>query len=331
MDFRTKININSPEFEIQHKDRVFCMGSCFAENIYKKLTEFKFISHFNPFGTLFHPQAIENAMMRIYTLEKYTENEIFSFNNLFFSWDHSTKFSSNNLENTLQNINSKLEIAHDFIMGSKTFIFTLGTAWAYQLKKGNFLVSNCHKIPQNQFNKVLLNHAQILKSIRNIVLMCRDLNEDANIIFTVSPVRHSRDGFWENNISKGSLHLALNQLIKEDLGNVYYFPSYEIVLDELRDYRFYEKDMLHPNQLAIDYIWERFSDVFFSEKTENLNKEIEKINLAVNHKPINPHSVQHRKFLYDTLKKVEQLAIELPKNAFYKEIEYLKYQIHNVH
>ena len=331
MNFRTEINITPPNFEIQHRERVFCMGSCFAENIYKKLTEYKFISQFNPFGTLFHPQAIENAMMRVYTLEKYISNEIFSFNNLYFSWDHSTKFSSNNLEKTLLNINSEIEKAHEFISGCKTFIFTLGTAWAYQLKKGNFLVSNCHKIPQNQFDKVLLNHAQILKSVRNIVLMCKDLNEDANIIFTVSPVRHARDGFWENNISKGSLHLALNQLVKEELGNVYYFPSYEIVLDELRDYRFYEKDMLHPNQLAIDYIWERFSDVFFTERTQKLNKEIEKINLAVNHKPINPQGVQHRKFLYDTLKKIEQLAIELPNNTFNKEIEYLKHQIHHVY
>ena len=145
----------------------------------------------------------------------------------------------------------------------------------------------------------------------------------------ISPVRHIKDGFVENTLSKSHLISALHST--NNLKPITYFPSYEIMMDELRDYRFYASDMLHPNQVAIDYIWERFSDVFFGEKTENLNKEIEKINLAVNHKPINPHSVQHRKFLYDTLKKVEQLAIELPKNAFYKEIEYLKYQIHNVH
>lgn len=331
MDFSTPIKILTPPFSIQHKDAVFCMGSCFAESMYNKFSFYKFPALLNPFGTLFHPIAIENALMRIYALEKYTESEIFKFNQLFFSWDHSTKFSSHKMEETLQKINHSIEQAHRFLSQAKVFIFTLGTAWAYQLQKGNFLVSNCHKIPQSQFKKVLLSQIQIHKSLRNLVYMCKDLNEDAQIIFTISPVRHAKDGFWENNVSKGHLHSAVYYLINEESDNVYYFPSYEIVLDELRDYRFFEKDMLHPTPITIDYIWERFSSVFFEEKTQRLNQEIFKIKNALQHKPIYAGSVEHRKFLYDTLKRIENLSIELPKGTFNEEINYLKHQIHNVY
>lgn len=331
MEFSTKIKIEDPDFNIQHQGPLFCIGSCFAENIYKKLSDFKFPAMCNPFGTLFHPLAIENALMRIYSQQFYAANEIFHYNDLFFSWDHSTKFSTNKVDDTLEKINQNIEQAHLFTNRAQVFIFTLGTAWAYHLKKGNFFVANCHKIPQTQFDKILLTPTQIIQSLRNIVALCKDINPQANVIFTISPVRHAKDGFRENNLSKGTLHLAINHILNDETPGVYYFPSYEIMLDELRDYRFYDKDMLHPNQLAVEYIWERFADTFFNLKTQELNKEVGKINAAVAHRPINPYAIEHRKFLYDTLKNIDQLTLSFPPDTFKEEIDKIKYQIQHVY
>lgn len=224
-----------------------------------------------------------------------------------------------------------IEQAHLFTNRAQVFIFTLGTAWAYHLKKGNFFVANCHKIPQTQFDKILLTPTQVIQSLRNIIALCKDINPEANVIFTISPVRHAKDGFRENNLSKGTLHLAINHVLSDETPGVYYFPSYEIVLDELRDYRFYDRDMLHPNQLAVEYIWERFADTFFSQKTQELNKEVGKINAAVAHRPMNPYAIEHRKFLYDTLKNIDQLALSFPPDTFKQEIDKIKYQIQHVY
>lgn len=331
MFFRTKLPIPAPDFEINHREGVFCMGSCFSEHMHNKLQHYKFRSLLNPFGTLFHPPAIENALLRICMREKYTEQEIYHYNDLFFSWDHSTRFSSGKMPHTLSKINQQIDEANDFLKTAHVFLFTLGTAWAYSLKKGDFLVSNCHKVPQQNFSKSLLSVAHVYKSIKNICAICKDINPDAKVIFSLSPVRHIRDGFVENNQSKATLHLALKDLMNDKLPQVFYFPSYEIVLDELRDYRFFKEDMLHPNDLATNYIWEKFSTTFFNEKTRQLNLSVQKIKQAIAHKPINPESLQHRKFLYDTLKKINHLSVEFPTHTFDPEIEILKHRMQNVY
>lgn len=328
MQLITKVNPSSPNFKLSQKDTIMLVGSCFSTEIGEKLKAAKFHTLINPFGTLFHPIAIENSLTRIYTSQYYTVEEIFNYKDLYFSWDHSTLFSKPKLSQTINLINENLEKANEHFQKTKIFIFTLGTAWVYELSKANLVVSNCHKVPQSQFEKYLLSTAEIYKSLKNITDICLDRNPEARIIYTISPVRHWKDGAHDNQLSKSSLFLGLEKIIEDYQDSVYYFPSYEIVMDELRDYRFFKQDLIHPNQIAVEYLWEVFSDLFFSEGTQKLNKEIESVNRAVSHRALNPQSLAHRKFLYDTLKKIEKISPELPKDSFREEIQILKEKIH---
>ncbi|MCT7904646.1 GSCFA family [Candidatus Ornithobacterium hominis] len=331
MQLFTEVSCKTPPFQLSHRDKILLMGSCFSTEVGEKLQKSKFPVLVNPFGTLFHPWAVETALSRIYTLQFYTENEIFHYQDLYFSWDHSTLFSRPKLTETLTNINEKLEIAHEHTQQSHAFVFTLGTAWVYELKKAKITVGNCHKVPSSQFHKFLMSPAEIFKALKNCVEICLDLNPEAKIIFTISPVRHWRDGAHDNQLSKSSLFLGLEKVLEDYPQAVYYFPSYEIILDELRDYRYFKSDLLHPNETAINFVWEKFSHLFFSSETLNLNQKVETLNQAMAHRPRNPNTLAHRKFLYDTLKKAEKLSINFPKGSFDEEIKILKEKIHHVY
>lgn len=327
MQLFTEVPIPKPNFDINYQDGVFCLGSCFVNEIGQKLTDAKFHTCINPFGTQFHPLAMEQVMSRIFSRSYYTENEIFHFRELYFSWDHSNLYSTPRLKSTLATVNETIENGNDFLSKANVFIFTLGTAWAYLLKDAQFYVSNCHKVPQKHFEKHLLKRNQVLASLRNLVLMVKDIQPKSKIIFTISPIRHTRDGYRENHVSKGLLHNALHHLLKE-FKEVEYFPSYEIVMDELRDYRYFKEDLVHLNDLGIQYVWEKFSQNYFLESTFKTLDEVKKIRMALEHRPTNPKSMNHRKFLYDTRKKAEILALKLPKNSLNKEIQELKNKIH---
>lgn len=324
---QTVVPIQEPNFKITYQDNIFCLGSCFVNEIGHKLSDVKINTCINPFGTQFHPLAMEQVFSRVFSRTHYTNNEVFHFNELFFSWDHSTLFSTPKEESTLNKLNKSVEMGNEFLTKANVFIFTLGTAWAYYLTEGMFYVSNCHKVPQKHFQKHLLSKKQALASLRNLVLMCKDVNSHAKIIFTVSPIRHIRDGYRENNVSKGLLHNALNDLLQE-FSFINYFPSYEIVLDELRDYRFFKEDLVHLNTLGVNYVWEKFIQHYFAKDTLTTKKDIEKVLRALAHKPINPQSLAHKKFLFDTCKKAETLALNLPQNSLNQEIQELKRRIH---
>lgn len=326
MNLYSQVPIEKPGFDIQYQDGIFCLGSCFVAEIGDRLKQAKFQTLINPFGTQFHPLAMENVLSRVYTRSYYTEKEIYNYQGLFFSWDHSHLFSRPKLKQVLDLVNESIEDANDFLTRTSVFVFTLGTAWAYFLN-GGFSVSNCHKVPQKNFNKLLLSEKEVFDALRNMVLMVKDVKPNAKIIFTVSPVRHVRDGYRENHVSKGVLHRALHVLLRE-YQDVKYFPSYEIVLDELRDYRFYDKDLVHLNELGVDYIWDKFKSTYFSGETQGMMQEVDKMLMALAHKPINPEGVEHRKFLFDTMKKLERLAMQMPKNSLNEEINELKSRIH---
>ncbi len=325
MIFRTELNIPKSDFSLSHSDAVLSMGSCFAVEMGEKLREHKFQVTLNPSGILFHPKAIENTLARIYTLQPYTQDEIFHFNERYFSWDHHSSFSKPKMEEALKGINQSLENANLALQTSKLFIITLGTAWVYTLKNADMVVANCHKVPSENFSKRLLSASEVRDSLHNIISMAKDANPNIHIMLTVSPVRHLKDGLVENNVSKSVLIQQVYEAVSK-YENVMYFPSYELVLDDLRDYRFYKKDMLHPNETAVDYIWEKFSETYFSDNTIRQNKIVEKINSAVAHKPFNPKSLSHKKFLYDTLKLIETQETNFPKGAFKKEKEILENQ-----
>jgi hypothetical protein len=279
MEFTTKINIPKASFSITHQDKLLLLGSCFTENIGNYLNQNQFQTNSNPFGIIYNPISIFGNLDKIIQSKIYQENDLLLHNELYLSLDHHGQFSGTDKEEVLSTINSKITQSNTDFKSAKFIIITLGTAFVYTHLEQNKMVANCHKIPNNAFEKRLL-------SIQEIKLSFNVIKDDLNdkiIIFTVSPVRHWRDGAIENQRSKSILIESIHQLIAEN-NNCFYFPAYELMMDELRDYRFYAEDMLHPNAIAIKYIWERFQDTYFSEQTKEINSGIEKINLLLQHR-----------------------------------------------
>lgn len=323
MQFRTELILQESKRKLTHSDKILGMGSCFVDEIGNKLKSGKFNILQNPFGTLFHPVAIENALARIHSNVFYTESEIFNRDELFFSWDHHTSFNKTSLKSTLDGINSGLEKANEFIQTANVFVLTFGTTWVYKIKQLDLIVANCHKVPGQHFEKTLLSDSQIKSSIRNCFNFILDINPRAHIITTISPVRHIKDGLIENNISKSKLISNLHDLISQ-YQNVDYFPAYEFMMDDLRDYRFYKDDLIHPNDMAVEYIWDKFSERYFTEETSVKIRLAEKVNAALLHRPVNKGSIGHKTFLFNTLKKIEQIEKDFPLNSFTAEKETLK-------
>ncbi|MGI9527109.1 MAG: GSCFA domain-containing protein [Weeksellaceae bacterium] len=326
MKLYSEVPIKPISRKINHQSKILSLGSCFATEMGQKLQEYEFQTLINPFGTQFHPLAIEHTFNRIYAREPYIESEIYHHGGLFFSWDHSAKFSKSKKEQVLEAINTNIDEANTFLGETTHVIITLGTAWAYYLSQGEFFVSNCHKISQKYFEKILLSQEQVYESLRNMILKIYDVRPEAEIIFTISPVRHLRDGFRENQVSKGVLQYAIHQVLN-DFEEINYFPSYEIALDELRDYRFYAEDLAHLNDVGINYIWDKFSANYCTEHTLKLNAEIEKIKKALSHKPFNADSITYKKFLYDTQKKAEAMQTQLHAEALKSTLEALKQKL----
>lgn len=301
-NFRTQIPIEKYNFSIDYESKIFSIGSCFAENISKKLNYFKLKNKANPFGVLFHSLAIEKVLEKAVKNISFTEDDVFFKNELWHCFDVHSEFSSTDKTQFLEKLNQALSETRIALEKSTHIIVTLGTSWVYRYNQTNEIVANCHKVPQKEFTKELLSSEQITKSLERII----SLFQDKKIIFTISPVRHIKDGFFENNVSKSNLFVSVNNV--QNNSNVNYFPSYEIVMDELRDYRFFSEDMLHPNQIAIDYIWERFSVNYLSEDALEISKEIDSIQKALSHKPFNPNTEAHKKFVEATQKRMERLG-----------------------
>jgi hypothetical protein len=315
MDFRTQVPFYFQDFEISHKDTILMIGSCFVENLGNKLQNYKFDTELNPFGILFNPYSIANSINRIINLKFYTEADLFFHNEMYHSWDHHSVFSGIKMEEVLDNINSKIKIAHKHLFRSSTLFITFGSAFAYLHKPLYTPVANCHKVEANKFVKKLYETDELFEIYKQLIYDLQFFNSKLNIVLTVSPVRHLKDGFMENNVSKGILF----QLIYKLLGTFkqsFYFPSYEIVMDELRDYRFFGKDMIHPNDQAIDFIWEQFGKNYFNDETNLINKNIEEICKDINHKPFNIHSEGHQKFIQNLKKKINIFNTKYPYIAF---------------
>lgn len=295
--------------QVDYNGRLLLLGSCFSENIGCKLEYFKFQSLQNPFGILFHPLAIEQLLSKAIHKEVYCEEDIFFYNERWQCFDAHSELSDPASERLLQRLNQGLQETNQQINRSTHIIITLGTAWVYRKKESNAIVANCHKVPQQEFSKELLNADEIRKSLENIEHLIRSLNEKAQVIFTISPVRHLKDGFVENQRSKAHLITAIHDFLsfREQSSNCTYFPSYEIQMDELRDYRFYEADMIHPNQLAIHYIWEKFKEVWISPKAYPLMTKVEAVQKGLEHRPFNPDSEQHQQFLKSLNEKIKYL------------------------
>ncbi|MFT4760485.1 MAG: hypothetical protein ACI9XO_003080 [Paraglaciecola sp.] len=322
-NFRTKINVSSSATSINHQHRLLSFGSCFTENIGQRLINFKFHNTINPFGILYNPISIINNLNRLLENDNFKENELFENNGLWHSFAHHSIFSKMEKVETLEGIQKHFQTAHLALKNCNRLILTFGTAHVFENIETGEIVANCHKMPAKLFQKRRLTVLEIIEKCKLFFEKIKLQNKDLEIIVTISPVRHIRDGLLENQKSKATLQLAVAELC-EQFNFIHYFPAYEIMMDDLRDYRFYTADMIHPNQVAIDYIWEQFQSSFFNENTQILNRKLESINTAVQHRPFHPQSAAHQQFLK---KQLENLVFLESKHSFLDlKSEYLVFQ-----
>jgi len=315
MKFRTKIVLNQAHNQIDYNSKLVLIGSCFSENISEKLDYFKFNTYKNPFGILFNPIAIENLITKAINQTKFTEKDIFYLNERWHCFEAHSNLSNADKNILLVNLNTAVKQTHKNLNEASHLIITLGTSWVYRFIETDLIVGNCHKIPQKKFLKEILSVKSIIASLENIITLVKNINPKINIIFTISPVRHLKDGFVENSKSKAHLLAAIHQLI-EPRKNINYFPSYEIMMDDLRDYRFYKEDMVHPNKLAIQYIWEQFIATWVHQESFPIMKEVETIQKGLAHKPFNPNSKQHQQFLKTLTEKKKTLQTRFSHLTF---------------
>lgn len=316
--FRTTLSSVDFPFSFDHTLPVLSIGSCFAEHIGAKLNLFKFCNKTNPAGIIYNPISITKSLDFLMGQELYTKENLIKVNDLWCSLDHHGSFSKLSAENTLDAINTSIKSSRDFLPKVDRLIITLGTSYAFRLKKTQAIVANCHKIPGNEFDRIKLTPEFIIQQLSNVFQRLKDANYKIEILMTVSPIRHIRDGLVENQRSKASLILACAELCAAH-SFVHYFPAYELLMDDLRDYRFYKTDMIHPSETAIDYIWDYFQKCFFEMETISLNKKIAEIIEASQHRPFNPKSPQHQDFITQQIKKIDQLNIAHPLLDFEKE------------
>ena len=312
MNFTTKISIAKSNAPIDYSSRIVSLGSCFAENMGEKFDFFKFQNTTNPFGIIFNPISIETIIERAINQNYFTEDDLFFHNELWHCYEVHSDLSRENKEDFLLNLNQILKETNQQLTSATHIIITYGTSWVYKLKSSGTIVANCHKVPQNQFDKEILSVEEIEKCLQNNLDLIQKANPNCNVIFTISPVRHLKDGFVENQRSKAHLITAVQKIINYPLSIIHYFPSFEIQMDELRDYRFYAQDMLHPNSVAIDYIWERFCESTIVEEATPIMQEVASIQKGMAHRPFHPQSISHTNFLQNLSEKAAQLKVRFP-------------------
>lgn len=320
MKFKIDFDIEPLPSKINHEDALFFIGSCFAENIAAKLSENKFKIYSNPNGIVFNPISIFNTLGLLCDDKNYDENALLQSDDIWYSFHHHSVIKAQSKEELLSKIHAINKEAKQALMQAKQLVITMGSAWVYEHLSNHEIVANCHKLPQSQFQKRLLSVAEIVEAFNGIYPKIKKLNPSINILLTVSPVKYLRDGIIENNLSKSTLLLAADAICKTY--SLAYFPAFEIVNDELRDYRFYAEDMAHPNEMAIQNIWESFVSACVSEESKLLMLQLDEIRKAYHHRPFNDESAQHQKFKKLFLQKTQDLQNKHPYLSLEAEISY---------
>ena len=337
MNFMLDIQLPKAEKQITHHHKILSVGSCFTEHIGGALADLKFDLLQNPNGILFDPSSVSSSLLSYIQNKQYSNDDLFQLNEVWQSWQHHSRFSGVDKQNVLSGINESQTTAHQFLKKADWLIITLGTSFSYRLEKvhwddnlqipfGAGAVANCHRAPAQWFEKYLMAAAEIIEVLDYTIHQLFQFNKDVNIIFTISPVRHIRDGVIENNRSKARLIEAVHHLVNK-LDRLYYFPAYELVIDILRDYRFYSEDMVHPNYLATDFVLEKFLATYTGGETSIVIKELTSLNIAQKHKPSHPTTDAHKKFLKSSLDKVKSLVQQYPHINFKKEIDYFSNEL----
>lgn len=330
MKLQTRVAHSQEKSDISHRSSIVLLGSCFSENIGSKLLAYKFSVNVNPFGILYNPISISNAINRLLDNAEFEPTDFISHNELYHSFMHHGSFSRFSLDEAVENVNQKFRVASQQLDGVDYLLITFGTSYVFKWNKTGQIVGNCHKLPACEFTRERLTVGNITSHWTSLIERLTKLLPTLKIIFTVSPIRHFKDGAHDNQLSKSILHLSIDNLMKRFPDNAFYFPAYEIMLDELRDYRFYAEDMIHPSNLAQDYIWHRFAETYFTQTTKKINAKWKKIQQSLTHKPINPRSSTYLKFLQRTFDDIEAFEKKYTFISCFKEKQHLKKLINNI-
>ena len=298
-------------------------GSCFTEHIGQRLSELKFQTLLNPNGILFDPISVCNSLTSYMEQRVYTKEELFYHQELYHSWDHHSRFSAPDPEEVIEGINKSQKEATAFLKKADWLIITLGSANSYRLQSSGATVANCHKAPAQTFDKHMHTIQEIITALDGMLYRLFRFNPTLQVIFTISPVRHIRDGIMENNLSKARLLEAVHHMV-DKFDRLYYFPSYEIVIDVLRDYRFYDIDLVHPNYAATQFVLEKFQQTYMDEPTTVLMEKLDKIRIARAHKPFHPASERHQEFRKKTKLQIETLLKEHPYLDLSEELAFFE-------
>ena len=313
-----------PEFfpeQLDYKTKTMFVGSCFTEHIGNKMLNLKFPTIINPFGILYNPVSVARSIERILNPVLFGEKDLLFFNEKWISFMHHGRFSSMNSGDALDLINNHLTESSKYFHEKLVLFITFGTAWVYKYKKSNQVVANCHKIPASEFERIQLSVNEIVERYSSLLENIKKKNKDIKIVFTVSPVRHWKDGPVDNQYSKSILIVAVNELTRM-FDSASYFPSYEIMMDDLRDYRFYDDDLFHPNQMAIEYIWEKFAECFIKSEAIDISKKIEKIRKAALHRPFYQKTKAYKNFIESNLLEIKRLQRLYPELDFSEELNH---------
>ena len=333
MDFMVNIDLKKLERPINYKDKILLIGSCFTEHIGSALEELKFSVLQNPNGILFDPNSVCKSLISYINNKQYNESDLFKLNEVWHSWHHHSRFSNFDKQKCLMNINESQTKAHQFLKETDWIIITLGSSFSYRLTELSETskappsegfgeaVANCHRAPAQWFNKNLLEIDEIISLLDDCIEQLLKFNSKLKIIFTVSPVRHIRDGAIENNRSKARLIESVHYIINK-YKQFYYFPAYELVIDVLRDYRFYDVDLVHPNYMATEFVLEKFAETCIDENSQELMREIKKIVIAAKHKAFQPSTNAHKQFLKTHYEKARSISKDHPYLDLQKELNY---------
>ncbi|MCM1313591.1 MAG: GSCFA domain-containing protein [Bacteroides sp.] len=324
MDFTTKVDIRKSKEGISHKHKIMLIGSCFADNIGQKLTEAKFDCMANPFGTIYNPLSAARLLEMSLERQQIPEDSPLVFradNGCWHSWLHHSRFSAETGRELCRNVNDTMLLVADRLAECDVLIVTFGTSIYYALKENDCLVANCHKQKDSLFVRRRMSPEEISARWRQLIAQLKEQNRNIRIIFTISPIRHKRDGLHANQLSKASLLLGVDALCGEFAGTADYFPAYEIVMDELRDYRFYADDMVHPSGIAVEYIWQRFCDTYFDRTTKETIRACAAISASVAHRPSNPQSEEYKRFILTTMDKIHVLKKKYPSINMEEELQ----------
>jgi hypothetical protein len=321
MEFILPFTITESPSKISYGEKIAFIGSCFSEEIGEKMKKLKFDILQNPHGIIYDPLSIVYTLDSCIENKKYTEEDVFQINEIWQCWHHHSSFSGTNRQSVINAMNASQIQAHHFLKEASWIIITPGTAFNYNLKETGMPVSNCHKAPSVFFVKKLIPTQEIISLLTAAISKLRTFNPKLKIIFTVSPVRHVRDGIIENNHSKARLIDAIHSLT-ENLQDAFYFPAYELIIDVLRDYRFFKNDLVHPTEAAVNYVFEEFCNAFIDEKGRKILEEIKKIQNALNHKPFQRESNAYKKFASAQIENIKKISDQFPFLDFSNEQEF---------